>query len=365
MKTSRYSALSFKLKRYSQVVSQLSTMRFYWADWLNAAEKMTLRRLWNAVQVLASYYLTRLLKRPICWGLPISISVEPTTACNLRCPECPSGLRAFSRPTGNLHTDFFRRVVDELGRDTYSLYLYFQGEPYLHPAFLDMVQYAHERGLFTTTSTNGHFLDTKRARRTVEAGLDRLIVSVDGTTQETYEKYRVGGQLERVLQGIREVAYWKRCLRSRRPHLIVQFLVLRNNEHQVDAIHHLAQQCGANEVRLKTAQVYDYEHGHPLIPTQHRYARYVQRADGTWAPQHALLNHCWRLWHTCVITWNGTVVPCCFDKDASYPMGDLKTTPFRQIWHGKSYRQFRQRLLQGRSQIDICTNCAEGCRVWV
>lgn len=340
-------------------------MSFHWADWRNAAKKATLRRAWNAAQVLASYYLTRLLRRPIQWGMPISISIEPTTACNLRCPECPSGLRAFSRPTGNLRADFFRRVVDEVHRDTFSLYLYFQGEPYIHPEFLDMVHYAHNRGLFTTTSTNGHFLDAERARRTVESGLDRLIVSVDGTTQETYEKYRIGGQLERVVQGIREVAHWKRRLRSRRPHLIVQFLVLRTNEHQIDDIRRLARAWGADEVRLKSAQVYDYQQGHALIPEQSRYARYAQQPDGSWAPRHALLAHCWRLWHASVITWNGVVVPCCFDKDAAHHLGNLKEVSFRHIWHGEDYQRFRQRLLQGRQQIDICTNCSEGCRVWV
>ncbi|MCS7037031.1 MAG: SPASM domain-containing protein [Saprospiraceae bacterium] len=326
---------------------------------------MTLRRAWNAVRVLTSYYLTRLIGVPVQWGMPISISIEPTTACNLRCPECPSGLRAFSRPTGNVRADFFRRIVDELSRDTYSLYFYFQGEPYIHPEFFDMVRYAHERGLFTATSTNGHFLDAERARRTVESGLDRLIVSVDGLTQETYERYRVGGHLARVVQGIRELAYWKRRLRSRRPHVIVQFLVFRHNESQINAFRRSALGWGANEIRLKSAQVYDYQHGNPLIPEQERYARYVRQPNGTWAPRHALANRCWRLWHASVITWDGIVVPCCFDKDAQHRLGDLKTAPFRDIWHGAAYRQFRQRLLRGRKEIDICSNCSEGCRVWV
>ncbi|MDV7401741.1 hypothetical protein RZS08_60540, partial [Arthrospira platensis SPKY1] len=80
---------------------------FSWNDTTNFLGKLTLRRLWNAAKVLASYYLTRLLRRPVQWGIPITVSIEPTTACNLRCPECPSGLRSFSRPTGNLQRDFF------------------------------------------------------------------------------------------------------------------------------------------------------------------------------------------------------------------------------------------------------------------
>ncbi len=336
-----------------------------WNDSLNFIRKLTLRRCGNFALVLGSYYLARWLRRPIQWGLPVTLSIEPTTACNLRCPECPSGLRAFTRATGNLKPDFFRQTVDALHRDLFYLYFYFQGEPYIHPQFLDMVRYAHERGLFTVTSTNGHFLDDENARRTVESGLDRLIISVDGTTQDTYEQYRVGGNLNQVLDGARRVAAWKKRLRSRTPHLVFQFLVVHPNEHQTTDIHRLAKTCGANEVKLKTAQVYDYRHGNPLIPQQNRYARYRQLPDGTWAPKHAAANHCWKLWHSCVVTWDGMVVPCCFDKDATYRLGDLKTQSFANLWHGKPYYAFRQKLLGGRNQIDICTNCTEGCSVWV
>ncbi len=340
-------------------------MGFHRADAWNMAEKISLRRLWNAAKVGVSYGLTRLTGRPIQWGLPIAVSIEPTTACNLRCPECPSGRRAFSRATGHLSLSLFQKTIDQLYRDTFSLYLYFQGEPYLHPDFFDLVHYAHRRGLFTTTSTNGHFLDAERARRTVEAGLDRLIVSLDGITQEAYAQYRVGGRLARVQQGIQELAYWKRRLRSRRPHLIAQCIVWRSNEHQLAEVERLARRWGADEVCFKRAQVYDYRRGHPLLPTRLHYSRYLPHPDGSWSPRHPLLNHCWRLWYGCVITWDGIVVPCCFDKDAAHRLGDLKTTPFADIWQGPAYRHFRQRLLKGRKEIDICTNCAEGCSVWI
>ena len=339
-------------------------MKFHRYDVLNFIAKITPRRIWNLAKVLSSYYLTRWLRRPIQWGMPVTVSVEPTTACNLHCPECPSGLRAFTRDTGNLKEDFFRRMVDELHRDLLHLIFYFQGEPYINPKFLDMVQYAHQKRLFTITSTNGHFLNDTNARRTVESGLDRLIISVDGTTQETYEQYRVGGQLENVLQGARNVVKWKKELSSRSPHIIFQFLVVRPNEHQIPDIYRLAKAIGVDEVRLKTAQVYDYAQGNSLIPLQERYARYRQQADGSWQVKHALANHCWKLWHACVITWDGLVVPCCFDKDAQHRLGDLKKAPFRTLWKGAAYQQFRRAILQGRSEVDICTNCTEGCSVF-
>lgn len=340
-------------------------MRIYTNDLLLLLSKLSLRKVWNIFLVLCSYYLTRSFKRPIQWGKPFSISIEPTTACNLRCPECPSGLRAFSRNTGNLKKDFFTKVIDEVHDKLLYLIFYFQGEPYINPQFLAMVKYAHQKGIYTITSTNGHFLNDENARKTIESGLNRLIISVDGTTQEVYEQYRKEGRLEVVLQGARNVVKWKKQLRARHPHIIFQFLVVRPNEHQIDEVKQLAREIGVDEVKFKTAQIYDYKNGHPLIPTISKYARYAPQEDGTYRLKNRLLNHCWKLWHACVITWDGLVVPCCFDKDAQHQLGDLKKKPFREIWNGKAYHLFRKRLVGGRENIDICKNCTEGCKVWL
>jgi radical SAM protein with 4Fe4S-binding SPASM domain len=339
-------------------------MKVYPYDILRVLRKLSIRRLWNYSLVLASYYLTKWLRKPIQWGLPVTISFEPTTACNLHCPECPSGLRTFTREIGNLKADFFRKTIDELHHQLMFLIFYFQGEPYINPKFLEMVTYAHQKGIYTITSTNGHFLNDENCRKTIESGLDRLIISVDGTTQEVYEQYRIGGNLENVLQGARNMVKWKRKMGSNYPHLIFQFLVVKPNEHQIPEIYKLAEEIGIDEVKLKTAQVYDYENGNPLIPTLGEYARYEQKKDGTWGVKHALVNHCWKLWHSCVITWNGLVVPCCFDKDAEHRLGDLRQTSFAELWKGADYQGFRSSILKGRDQIDICTNCTEGCKVW-
>ena len=340
-------------------------MRIFLKDSWALARKLTLRKLANALGLVSSYHLTRWLGMPLVWGAPMSISLEPTTACNLRCPECPSGLRSFTRPTGNLKADFFRHTLDQLAKDLVFLIFYFQGEPYINPEFLEMVAYANQKGIYTITSTNGHFLNDANAKRTIQSGLNRLIISIDGTTQEVYEQYRREGKLEEVLEGARRVVHWKRRLNSRTPHIIFQFLVVRPNEHQVEEVHRLAKEIGVDEVKLKTAQVYDYADGNPLIPKNPVYSRYYQKADGSWAVKNRLLNHCWKMWHSCVITWDGRVVPCCFDKDASHQLGDLKRQTFSEIWKGAPYRRFRSAILKGRDKIDICTNCTEGCKVWI
>jgi radical SAM protein with 4Fe4S-binding SPASM domain len=333
-------------------------------DSLNLLSKLTVRRLWNAARVLSSYYYSKWTHTPVQWGYPISVSFEPTTSCNLRCPECPSGLRSFTRPRGMLEKEFFKKTIDELAGELLYLIFYFQGEPYLNPAFLDMVSYASSRGIYTATSTNAHYLNDDNARRTIESGLDRLIISIDGTTQEVYEQYRRGGSLDKVVEGARRIMKWKRELKSRTPFVFFQFLVVKPNEHQIEEVKKLAAEIGVDQVRFKTAQVYDYAHGNRLIPTLDKFSRYRRNSDGTYAVKNKLSNHCWRLWHDPVITWDGMVVPCCFDKDAAHKMGDLKQQSFKEIWNDETYRRFRGQILGGRKNIDICANCSEGTRVW-
>ncbi len=336
-----------------------------WNDSKNLFSKLTFRRFVNAVKVLCSFYVSRFLKRPVQWGYPVSISFEPTTSCNLRCPECPSGLRQFSRPTGMLKNDFFTRTIDEIHKELLYLIFYFQGEPYLNPDFLKMVKYASDKKIYTATSTNAHYLTDEIAKKTVESGLDRLIISIDGTTQDVYQQYRVGGNLEKVLAGARNIVKWKKQLKSKTPFVFFQFLVVKPNQHQIEEIKQLAKEVGVDEVRFKTAQVYDYKTDpNNLISTIDKYSRYKKNADGTYIPKNKLANRCWKLQHANVITWDGLVVPCCFDKDAMHQLGNLKTQSFKEIWHNDNYKQFRSQLMKSRKNIDICANCSEGVSVW-
>lgn len=338
---------------------------FHFKDSLNLLSKLTLRRVWNGTKVLSSFYLSKITGKPFQWGLPISVSFEPTTSCNLRCPECPSGLRAFTRPTGMLQPDFFNKTIDDIHKELLYLIFYFQGEPYLNPSFLKMVEYASSKKIYTATSTNAHYLNDDNAKKTVESGLDRLIISIDGTTQEVYQQYRVGGNLEKVLQGARNIVKWKRELKSAKPFVIFQFLVVKHNEHQMEEVKQMAKEIGVDQVRFKTAQVYDYENDpNQLIPTNEKFSRYKKDQNGKYSSKNKLSNECWKLWHANVITFDGLVVPCCFDKDATHQLGDLKNQNFKEVWTNEKYRKFRADLMHSRKNIDICANCSEGLSVW-
>lgn len=276
-----------------------------------------------------------------------------------------------------LDENFFQKTIDELCKEIFYLTFYFQGEPYLNPKFLEMVKYASQKNIYTSTSTNGHYLDDENAKATVESGLDRLIISIDGTTQESYQSYRIGGNLQKVIGGTRSVLKWKKTLKSQTPHVIFQFVVFRQNEHEVEEVKKLGKQLGVDEVKIKTAQIYDYENGNERIPTNEKYSRYKKSAIGNWQ---LAANHqpssCWRMWHSCVITWDGKIVPCCFDKDAKHQLGNLQEKSFKEIWFSRgsedpsfggngSYTKFRSALLKSRKEIDICQNCSEGTKVWV
>jgi len=326
---------------------------------LNFLSKLSFRKFFNAALIYKSYYLSRIFRKTIHWGMPVSASIEATTNCNLQCPECPSGLRNFSRPTGTIDLLHFLKYLEPIEKYLTYLMIYFQGEPFMNKQFFELVKHAVSKKIFTATSTNGHFLNDYNAKQTVESGLDRLIISLDGTDQESYSAYRINGNFEKVINGIKNVIEWKKKLRSKKPYIILQFLVHRTNEHRIAEIQELSKHLEVDELQLKTAQFYDFKNGNLLMPDNTKYSRYIKNADGTFSLKNKIKNHCLRMWQSLVITWDGKVVPCCFDKDATHQMGDLNKSSFNEIWRSNDYKALRKQILKDRKSIIICNNCTE------
>jgi len=295
----------------------------------------------------------------------MAVSIEPTTACNLRCPQCPSGLRQFTRPTGNLKPQLNTTILNQVGKQLQHINYYFQGEPFINPDFLSLVKAARNRNIYVVTSTNAHFISPETAEKIIESKLNEIIISIDGTTQETYEKYRIEGKLDKVLEGTKNLIAAKQKNKSQYPVITFQFLVVKYNEHQISEVQLLAKNMGADRVTLKTVQVYDYENGNDLIPVNEKYARYTKGKNGKLELKNKFKNRCWRSWSSCVITWDGRVVPCCFDKDASFKLGEISSKEFKKIWRSDVNRDFRKQILKNRAAIEICKNCSEGSKVWV
>ena len=301
--------------------------------------------------------LSSITGKAVHWGVPFSLDFEPTTSCNLGCPECPSGLKKFSRPKGMLDPIFFNQIISQVKGEVFYLMFYFQGEPYLNKNFLEMVNLAKKFKMYVATSTNAHFITEDIANRTVLSGLDRMIISIDGIGQASYEKYRVFGDYSKVISGTKKMVEAKRKL-GKGPHLIWQFIVFKHNEHQIEDVKKLGKELGVNEVRIKSAQIYNPEDKKDWIPENLNYSRYPIKED-------QIRNSCWRVWHTSVITWDGRVLPCCYDKDAQNQYGKISSSSsWLDIIKSSKAVHFRSELKKNRKSKEICRNCGEGLKVW-
>ena len=334
-------------------------MKNQWIIFREYLNYLSFLKLKNYFLLFISFHISRFSKKPAIWGYPTTLSIEPTTSCNLRCPECPSGLRSFTRPTGMLEYALFQKIMDQ-SKDTLTyMHLYFQGEPFLHPKFLDMIRYANGSGVFTATSTNAHYINEKNVDQIIDSGLKQMIVSMDGLSQEVYEDYRIGGSLEKVQKGLILLLRRKKERGKTFPRIILQFLVTGKNEHQIPDLKKWADKIGVDELQLKSTQIYGFESGSELIPKNQDYSRYVPNGNGTWKLKKEIQNKCWRMWQGAVLTWDGRMLPCCFDKDGQHVMGKIQDNSMKDIWRNASYNTFRKQLLHDRTQIEICKNCTE------
>ncbi len=252
-----------------------------------------------------------------------------------------------------------KKVFEEVSDYTIHSILYFQGEPLLNKNFVDIVKIARKNNLLTSTSTNAQMIDFDRAKELVQSGLDRIIISMDGTTQETYQTYRVGGKLDKAIQSIKDIVYWKTKLKKPHPFIEIQFLVLRSNEHQINDIRKLSKELSADKLTLKSAQLYDFENGNPQLTTIEKYARYKLGKNGKYQIKSKQKNQCERLWKGAVINSKGELLPCCFDKNSTFVFGNLNNKKIIESWNSKKNYQFKNKLLTSRKQFEMCRNCTE------
>ncbi len=311
-------------------------------------------RLKNAARLIGSYIYSHRVKRAKVIAKPMAFSIEPTSICNLKCPECPTGANLLKRPRGTMHLDLYQKLLDELAPELLYLNLYIQGEPLMHPHFATMVEMASKYKLYVSTSTNGHFMNDQVAGHLVKAGLTRIIFSIDGATQGSYEKYRVGGKLEKVRESISLLTAAKKIHQSLYPLVIIQFIAFAHNEHEIDDVRKLAKTLGVDKLEIKTAQLNDFGDMQP--PRNKKYSRYTD--------EKALINQggnqCWRQWHSATATWDGKLAPCCYDKDADHAFGDLNYEQIDSLWKGDKSIRFKQQIFTSRQHIKMCQNCPEG-----
>lgn len=328
------------------------------ADTLNFLNKLSWSKVLNILKVRTSYRIAGICKRPVVWGKPYAYSIEPTSLCNLLCPECPTGKREILRDKNHFDPALYESILEQIADHACYLMLYLQGEPFLSKSIFELMQKASLHNIYTCISTNGHFMSEDNAYKTVNSGLDRIIISLDGTTPEVYRQYRKRGNFQEVIAGIRRLVAAKKQLHSHKPYIILQFIVFRHNQHQVGDVKALGNRMGVNRVSIKRAQLYDYTNGHPMLTDILSLARYHKKGDHV-VPKNKIPNRCQRIWSTGVITTDGNMTSCCYDKHSDYVMGSAQKEKIAALWASDAFMQHRKNVLLQRGKIDMCTNCGE------
>ncbi|HHV37645.1 MAG TPA: radical SAM protein [Candidatus Cloacimonetes bacterium] len=314
------------------------------------------KRLYSAAKIYLDYRLSLLLRRSIVNAHPPALMIEPTNICNLSCPLCPSGSGELKRARGMMDLQLFKDITDQVHKHIGMFILWNQGEPYLNPAFNQMVSYASSKGIYTMTSTNGSL--EMNPDEIIDSGLNRIIFSLDGTKAESYEQYRIGGDFELVKRNIAELTRAKRNRASKTPHIVWQFILMSHNEDEIKEAREMAKQLGVDKLEFKTVQIYDKE-DIAFLPSKHQFSRYKHSKD-KFELKTKLLNRCRRLWTQPVINWDGELAICCYDKDLLFPIGNIRDHSFLSLWKSAKMNKIRRTILRSRKDIEICRNCGEG-----
>ncbi|MCU0645943.1 MAG: radical SAM protein [bacterium] len=330
------------------------------------AKAASAKRIINSIKSIAGLALSTITRKSIVCGIPPILTIEPTARCNLKCPQCITGMGNVQREKKDMSLDTFKQIIKEIGDKIWYLLLFNQGEPLLHSDFIEFIRLAKQKRIYVTTSTNGHFFnDENSVTEFIESGIDTVIISLDGADPETYSSYRQGGNFQRVLQGIERLVSIRRKLKSKTPKIFIQCLVTRTNEHQLEEMKKLAKELGVDRLLFKTFQIESNDSADEFLPARKEWRRYQMNSEEV-VIKNPRKSGCARLWYSSVILSDGRVVPCCFDKNGQFAFGTLTNqASFEQIWQSAAYHKFREHLLTGNKTIGICRNCTQSQEVYL
>ena len=323
---------------------------------------LSYNRLLNLVKVYSSFLFTKLLKIPFVWGYPITLKIEPTTFCNFQCPECPTGEGSLKRKGGMLKFSDFTKIIDDICEHTFYLQLFFQGEPFLNKDLLRMISYAHAKRMFVSISTNGSVIpfDINTSR---DSFPDLLIFSIDGLTQEIYSKYRIGGDLKKVMSNLEKVIELKKTKKMRRPFIEVQMLINKYNESEMSDMAEYCKRIKVDRLTYKTMQIYHESGLKEFLPNNEKYSRYKNSQEKSKIIVKGQRNTaCFLLWSTAVVGFSGDYAICCFDKNISFNIGNALDSNLNSIWFSKKMMAIRSQVMKAEGRFYICENCSEGVK---
>jgi radical SAM protein with 4Fe4S-binding SPASM domain len=286
------------------------------------------------------------LGKPVVTALPSVLQIDINNRCNLQCPSCPTGLDHHPKITGEMSYESFCNLVDEVKHYVFLIVLYNSGEPFMHKDVYRMIEYAHAHKISVVTSTNGHFFHSgTNAQQLVLSGLDVLIVSVSGTSQEIYARYHVNGNIGRVIAGLKKISEAKKALKRDTPAIILRYLVFDYNRGELGTAKRLARELGVDYLNIRPA----------ASPEEYQLVRRASSSAGDGAP---VKNHCFWLWSLPMVQYDGDVKPCCFLTLNPPDQGNVfRDGGVSAVWRGDRFREFRRTMLTDKGNIPSCKNC--------
>lgn len=296
---------------------------------------------------------------------PLYMMVEPTNICNLRCPLCPTGNGSLRAPRGFMDVRQYERLIDEMSCCIKTVLLWGFGEPFLHPDIKRMFLYANRKGITTKTSTNGQFFGSASdCLDLVMSGIDQIRISLDGLSDETLCVYRKGASIAPIIEGLENIMRAKHILRTKKPFVLIQFIVMKHNEHERDKLKKFADRYGAG-FRFKSVSASSECEGCDdvgFVPSDESMSRYrrMRMGDGTTrlVPKYRKPNLCPYPWYWAHVCWDGDVVPCCKDPHRDHVLGNaFEGQGFLKIWNGLKYRRFREDYLKDPNIHLRCRRC--------
>jgi MoaA/NifB/PqqE/SkfB family radical SAM enzyme len=293
-------------------------------------------------------YVSYELERESFPTFPDRFYVESTNVCNLDCIMCPTGLHIDTRPKGFMAWELYTSIIDEIAPYAEAVVLHSWGEPLLHKRIIEMIEYAKAKGCWVETSTNATRLTEDVSRKLLDAGLDRIYLSMDGLTKETYEKVRVKGKFEEVLGNIERFLELKHELGS--PiEADIQIVRLSETDAEVEEFVRRWSSSHADIINIKELDTWGGQ-----IDDVKELA-----VDEEAAVEQVGRKPCPNLWYHCHIHWDGTLVSCSRDYDAVTPLGNVKNGGVLETWHGPRMRAMRRQHLEGDFCAQQCVNCTE------
>ena len=260
---------------------------------------------------------------------------EVTNVCNLKCPFCLTG-KGISGGRDVRHMTFeeSKKILDAIADYTYFLQVYTWGEPLLNKDLVKIVEYAKQRNMYVMLSTNATAMTDAYNKRLIDSGIDYLMVAIDGGSAETYKKYRVGGDYNKVLENVKNLLLQKSELRKDRPFVEWQFIVFRHNEHEVRSTESMAYRIGVNKFTPLPAYVEDPE----WAATDPEYRTEFKNPER--------LKDCDRPWSHLNVRADGGVASCCYSFFKKDDFGELTMHDFSEVWNNDHFQKSRRLITQ-------------------